>query len=417
MKKSTSSRRKGGNIEWGHQWQQQLVSAIYTCQRCESQDELSACKKWIYDYIDLNPALSQYLRRQLRQFFTRKFQEERHWVHLFRIAIRQLSIKSSSRIEGEFGAVWLLKLHANTTLRLAFEKLRWAAQRRRRHRLNEVESLFSKWVKRKSAVVTDEEDWQFLIKQMTSFYRKKIESALSQVPKYSNQLIRTSVNELVFAVWRVDYDDSDSDMEDEDSCDDCSSDTSSGGINEGEAEVENGPDAVAVDADAPDAPEHTRSDKEWSAELTAFKWRRVRIVKLVRSPEQKKYFVCCSCQRCEGTCVPCVHQFNGMLIFGPLRLRDLAWHPRVTSAYYYNAVVREHEFHPDAVRMRVLPHLAEVVVDEWRNDNDRNASTVGVPLEGLLDSNFELALHHEHNDDVPNDPSDGGRKKSARVSR
>jgi hypothetical protein len=73
LRQSRTSRRKGGEVIWGHDWQRQLVTSIYQCQRCESEAELAACKQWIHDLIELNPELSKYLKRQLHQFFTRKF--------------------------------------------------------------------------------------------------------------------------------------------------------------------------------------------------------------------------------------------------------------------------------------------------------------------------------------------------------
>ena len=409
---SRTSRRKGGDVTWGHDWQRQLVCCIYKCQRCESETELAACKQWIHDYIELNPELSKYLKRQLHQFFTRKFQEEKHWVHMYRIAMRHLNIKSSSRIEGEFGAVWSLKLHANTTLRLAFEKLRWAAQRRRRRKLSEVEGSFSRWLKRKSAVVTDDEDWQFLVKHVTSFYRKKIESVVAQVTKYKNQLVEAAVNELVFAVWRVDYDDDNSEPDDEHDCEEYDSDSDK----DVDDEVELGPDAVA----APNTSEVNNvrantSGRQWS-QMTSFRWRRVRRVKLVYCPGENKYEVFCSCQRCEATCLPCVHQLNVMEIFSGVRLRDLHWHPRVTNAHYYSALVREDEWHTNATS-RIHPHVAQVFVDEWRAGNDKFASSIGVPQEGELGNNFQVTEHHTDTnaDDQDNDAPNKESRKSGRV--
>jgi hypothetical protein len=114
-----SSRKKGGVYEWGHDWQRDLVSAIYKCQRCESDKEFDAMKQWIFDYIDSHPDLHAVLQRRLREFFTRKFHEMRHWIRMFRLVVRHLNIISSSRIEGEFGGVNFLRLHSNITLRHA----------------------------------------------------------------------------------------------------------------------------------------------------------------------------------------------------------------------------------------------------------------------------------------------------------
>jgi hypothetical protein len=169
LQRSRTTRRKGGNIEWGHHWQKELVSSIYRCQKCETETEFEACKNWIFEYIDLHPDLSTLLKRKLSSFFSRKFDLHRHWIHMHRSNLRHLGIVSSSRIEGEFGAIWFLRLHANTTLRHAFEKLRWASNRRRKKKIAYVEDSLSKWVKRKSDII-DDEDWQFLVKNFTKYY-------------------------------------------------------------------------------------------------------------------------------------------------------------------------------------------------------------------------------------------------------
>ncbi len=76
--------------------------------------------------------------------------------------------------------------------------------------------------------------------------------------------------------------------------------------------------------------------------------------------------------------------------FHALRLRDFDWHPRVTTAYYYSAVVTgsARDVHLAASR-RVYPHIPQVIVDEWRSAKQINASHDGVPEEGQLGKNFE----------------------------
>jgi hypothetical protein len=386
LKKSCTSRRKGGNTEWGHAWQKELVSAIYRCQKCESEAEFDQCKMWIRQYIDLHPDLTLLLKRKLQAFFARKFELHMHWLHMHRLGLRHLSIISSSRIEGEFGAIWFLRLHANTTLRHAFEKLAWASRRRRRKRLSEVEDAFSKWVKRQSDVIIDEDDWQFLVTNMTKYYRARIEKVMGQVKKYKSQLVQATVSELEFNVWRVVYDDDDSDCEVDDDDSDASGDVSDddGSVDMSEA----GPECLSVNAQSDGTAAPGNPQPKQFSDIQPFLWRRVRRVKLVYSIEKKRYFVFCSCKRCEGTCVPCVHLVNTMELFGTVRLRDLDWHPRVSNGYYYSALVSDEDAVFDPME-RFHPHILEASVQEWREVNEKYASRVGVPEEGLLDANFD----------------------------
>lgn len=400
LKKSSMSRRKGGDIEWGHSWQKELVSAIYKCQRCESEAEFEHCKRWIFRYIDTRSELTALLKRKLAAFFTRKFDLHMHWVMMHRLGLRHLLIISSSRIEGEFGAIWFLRLHSNTTLRHAFDKLAWAARRRHRKKLSAVEDAFSRWLKRQSDVIVDKEDWQFLVTNVTKYYRARIEKVMGESKKYKSQLVAATVSELEFNVWRVNYDDSDSDCDvdendsdesgNDESGDDCSVDM-----------VEPGPEALSVQSES--AQDAKMSEHEQApGHIGPFLWRRVRRVKLVYSIERKRYFVLCSCKRCEGTCVLCVHQVNVMEHFGAVRLRDLNWHPRVSNGYYYSALVSRADatFDPSE---RFHPHIEEVVVHEWRALHEKHASREGVPEEGLIDANF-----HEVSGNYPNDFDEGG---------
>jgi hypothetical protein len=87
-----------------------------------------------------------------------------------------------------------------------------------------------------------------------------------------------------------------------------------------------------------------------------------------------------------------------MEIFRSLRLRDLQWHPRVTSTQYYSSLIREGDWSTNAT-CRVHPHVAQVVVDEWRVQNDATATMIGVPQEGALDSNFEM-MEYEQDGEV-----------------
>ena len=54
LKASSTKYRKGGDINWGHPWQQRCADAIYRLQVCESEDEVQACFRWIKNFIKTN---------------------------------------------------------------------------------------------------------------------------------------------------------------------------------------------------------------------------------------------------------------------------------------------------------------------------------------------------------------------------
>jgi hypothetical protein len=302
---------------------------------------------------------------------------------MHRSNLRHLGIVSSSRIEGEFGAIWFLRLHANTTLRHAFEKLRWASNRRRKKKIAYVEDSLSKWVKRKSDII-DDEDWQFLVKNFTKYYRLYLEKVLGQVKHYKCQLVKAEVPQLEFRVWRVVYEESDIEVADDESESSDSDDACSVHVDL----TEIGPQVVNAESDTSHVPCESAPRK--FADMKPFEWRRVRSVKVVYSIDLKKYLVICSCKRCEGTCVPCAHQLNVMECFQQLRLRELVWHPRLSNLYYYSALVSVTDLNFD-VSQHFYPHLSEVLVNEWRAQYEKTASTVDVPEEGHFDVHFHDA--------------------------
>jgi hypothetical protein len=265
-----------------------------------------------------------------------------------------------------------------------------------------VETSFSKFIKRKSTAITDEADWEFVTRSITIRSRKVIEAACADFKKYTNQLVEESMSDMVFAVWRVEYNDTDS-------VDDVTENNSSSDSDDGDDaddDVELGPNAISeAGADTISGTEAGSSEgkKLWE-KIQPFRWRRVRRVKLVLVPDEKKYVVQCSCRSSEATCLPCVHQMNVIEDpFHALQLRNFDWHPRVTTAYYYSAVVTgsARDVHL-AASSRVYPHITQVTVDEWRSVKQINASNDGVPEEGQLDKNFENVSCNAGNDDGHN---------------
>ena len=177
-------------------------------------------------------------------------------------------------------------------------------------------------------------------------------------------------------------------------------------------DVELGPSAISGQEAGADDGEGKKSWKK----MQPFRWRRVRRVKLVLVPDEKKYVVHCSCCSSEATCLPCVHQMNVIDDpFHALQLRNFEWHPRVTTAYYYSAVVTgsARDVHL-AASSRVYPHIPQVIVDEWRSGKQINASNDGVPEEGQLDEHFEYL---SCNDDNGVDDNDHGAENPRKEKR
>ena len=123
---STMQRKKGGVIQWAHSWQKFLVGAIYRLQRCETTHEFEECKLWVRDFINACRELDGgTLRNLVQTFFQLKIDIAERWIKVFRMGIAHLNIVSSSRIEGEFSWLWLLRLTSALTLCKSFVKLRF----------------------------------------------------------------------------------------------------------------------------------------------------------------------------------------------------------------------------------------------------------------------------------------------------
>ena len=119
-------RKKGGVIQWAHSWQKFLVGAIYRLQRCETTHEFEECKLWVRDFINACRELDGgTLRNLVQTFFQLKIDIAERWIKVFRMGIAHLNIVSSSRIEGEFSCLWLLRLTSALTLCKSFVKLRF----------------------------------------------------------------------------------------------------------------------------------------------------------------------------------------------------------------------------------------------------------------------------------------------------
>ena len=133
-------------------------------------------------------------------------------------------------------------------------------------------------------------------------------------------------------------------------------------------------------------------------------WRRVRLVKLVLVPDEKKYVVQCSCCSSEATCLPCVHQMNVIEDpFHALQLRNFDWHPRVTTAYYYSAVVSgsARDVHLAASRQsterETSPSIQRHLCGSNAPSNPRSITAKQSQVEGILHLPKRISCRSEPN--------------------
>lgn len=147
---STLQRKKGGVVTWAHSWQQDLVGAIYRLARCETIHEFEEAKLWLREFINTCSDFQQgTLRNLIQTFFQLKIDIAERWVKAFRMGKGHLDIMSSSRIEGEFSWLWLLRLTSASTLCKSVVKMRWGAQRRHHKKQKSIEDWTSTTLKKK----------------------------------------------------------------------------------------------------------------------------------------------------------------------------------------------------------------------------------------------------------------------------
>jgi hypothetical protein len=199
-------RKKGGLVTWAHYWQQDLVGTIYRVVRCKTLDEFEECKLWLRDFINLFREFDGGTIRDLLQtFFQLKIDIAERWVKAFRMGKGHLDIISSSRIEGEFSWLWLLRLTSASTLCKSVVKMRWAAHCRHHKKQKSIEDWFSTALKRTCPPGFKASDWTWLDKVMTPHHMKIIVTKIQAASDYALQLTALTPEVMEFAVWRVKY--------------------------------------------------------------------------------------------------------------------------------------------------------------------------------------------------------------------
>jgi hypothetical protein len=144
----------GGLVDWQFPWQRVLSGAIYDLQRCESKDELDACKQYVSNVINTAPGMGPQkgsLRNAVRKFFQLKMSAQEKWVKLYRLGVRILDANASSRIEGEFGKLWRLGLTGGMGWRTSITKIRFGSDQRMYRTIVDAENYMSSKLKRRDS--------------------------------------------------------------------------------------------------------------------------------------------------------------------------------------------------------------------------------------------------------------------------
>jgi hypothetical protein len=325
LKSSTQQYRKGGNIQWAYAWQKNCASAIFRLGVCETREEFQACKEHLLNYVKRSKDIgSKALRDSVLQFFAQKFLDADKWCLFNRLDTRTLGIASTSRAEGEFSGIRVLKLNAATGFNKAMMKIQWQANRRHNRKVYLSQQCMNSVIKRQSAHCSNVDEWKWLDKKLTPHYLKQVESEMEMSARFVYQVVKvTKVGDVVtgatVAVWvpHAEFDD-DADIDSE-------VDGEGDASENGEADEENGdtvapfhdehddnedsssssssedPDAekklVADSGDAPDniATGVTGSDDD--AQWSRFVWKRVRFVEVSAG---QKCNLSCSCNHMCG---------------------------------------------------------------------------------------------------------------------
>ncbi len=408
---SSMQRKKGGEITWAHSWQGDLVGAIYRIQRCQSFEELEEAKIWVREFIDTCPDLnSGTLRNLVQTFFQLKIDIADRWVKVYRMGRPHFNIVSSSRIEGEFSWLWLLRLTSASTLCKAIVKMRWAADRRHHKKQKSIEDWLSTSLKRKHPDQMHAEDWAWLDKNMTPHHMSVIVKNILAADNYAFQLTGLSDTAIEFSVWRTNYEEEPAETDHAPAADaeEQNEDDVAAANIEADGLIGEDPDA-AQEAVAPEGDfffqgkravaDGAQKSSEQPVRLEPFLYRYIRKVTLRK--EGSHYVMSCTCTNCEAVCSPCAHMF---LIFGhvapTLRLCQLKWHPRTTKSHYFNALFEEamvplRQLVHTVVGATAHPRIESSLVENWLLRNTDAPSTEGVPPAGRLSADFE---HFDDND-------------------
>jgi hypothetical protein len=324
------------------------------------------------------------------------------------MGLSHLNIMSSSRIEGEFSWLWLLRLTSASTLCKSVVKMRWASHRRHHKKQKSIEDWLSTTLKQKCPQGLKSTDWLWLDKVMTPHHMKAIVKKILAASNYASQLTALTPDVIEFAVWRSIYDD-----------DPCDSEDDHGPAEEVEEDGDVDADAIQPD-DAPEVDDatqpvnvpdgnfffegarntegvsehaHQEQPSKVPTRLPPFLYRHIRVVKLVK--EEGSYRVTCSCDGCHAVCSPCTHMFLIFEHVAPdMTLAQLPWHPRNTKIHYLSALF-ENDSCPltnliqTVVTSSPVPKIPSHFVETWLEKTTHAPSSDGVPRGGRLDEQYE----------------------------
>lgn len=202
LKRSTQKYRKGGEIEWAYPWQKHCASSIFRLGVCETKSEFDECKEHLVHYIKTTKAIAHDgLRDAVLQFFSQKFEDADKWSLYARLQHLCLNISSTSRAEGEFSAIHLLKLSAGMGFVRALQKIKWQSNRRHNRKMFWSQRHMNTAIKRKSEHCPSMEEWRALDKKITPHYLSMIENQMERAHAYTYQVVEVEkVGELETAV-------------------------------------------------------------------------------------------------------------------------------------------------------------------------------------------------------------------------
>jgi hypothetical protein len=405
LKSSTLQYRKGGTIQWAYAWQKNCASAIFRLGVCETRAEFDACKEHLLQYVKRCKDIgSKALRDSVLQFFAQKFLDADKWCLFNRLDTRFLGIASTSRAEGEFSGIRVLKLNAATGFNRAMMKIQWQANRRHNRKVYLSQQCMNSVIKRQSAHCSDVDEWKWLDKKMTPHYLNQVEKQMEMSSRFVYQVVTvTKVGDVVtgatVAVWvsNAEYEDNDdiesevdgegdnsengeADEENGDTgaphADEDEDSSSSSSSEEAEKRSGEGPSEAPDEESTPYVTGVTGNDDEW----TPFLWKKVRFVKVSVGP---KCTFSCDCELLERECYVCrhiLHLLKAMhgnsfgLVDQPLAARLLK--SRCWGIFHSAKIIPI----DDAV---VLPIVSRQVFDTWMNVQP-DPTWVGVPSVGLI---------------------------------
>jgi hypothetical protein len=393
------------SLQWAYAWQKNCASAIFRLGVCETKEEFDECKRHLLHYVKRSKDIgSSALRDSVLQFFAQKFLDADKWCLYNRLDSRTLGIASTSRAEGEFFGIRVLKLNAATGFNRAMMKIQWQANRRHNRKVYLSHQSMNSVIKRQSAHCSDVDEWKWLDKKLTSHYLKQVESQMEMSSRFVYQVVKvTKVGDVVtgatIAVWvpHAEFEDN-ADIQSEEDGEGASSEN-------GEADEENGDTVAPSHGDEiedssssgsekgeeklGEAPDETATGSEDDDQWSPFLWKKVRFVEVSVG---QKCTLRCDCKHLERECYVCRHILHLLKAMhgNSFGLVDQPLAARLSKSRCWG-IFHSAKTIPidDAVP---LPTVSRGVFDTWMNVQP-DPTSVGVPSVGLIstgDDNGDL---------------------------